>query len=132
VPNLVLHSGRELRAIATNTSGARQRSQSNELGCLVSGVCVARARRRNHRERRLRLQAHVGSHGRLPRSPPHAGPISGATSETNVDHLAQEAGVQPDEFADKVSRELPAAIDKATPEGVIPSVQKAASGAFDR
>ena len=58
--------------------------------------------------------------------------VKQAFGQDEIDQLAQEAGVQSDEFADKVSRELPAAIDKATPQGVIPSVPKAASGAFDR
>ena len=58
--------------------------------------------------------------------------VKQAFGQDEIDHLAQEAGVQPDEFADKVSRELPGAIDNATPEGVIPSAQKAASGAFER
>ena len=49
-----------------------------------------------------------------------------------IDRLAQEAGIQPDEFADQLSRNLPAAIDKATPQGVIPSGEKAATGAFNR
>ena len=58
--------------------------------------------------------------------------VKRAFGSDEIDHLAQEAGVHPDEFADTVSRELPGAIDRATPQGVIPSVQKAASGAFDR
>jgi uncharacterized protein YidB (DUF937 family) len=58
--------------------------------------------------------------------------VKQAFGQDEIDQLAVDAGVQPDEFADKVSRELPGAIDKATPQGVIPSVQKAASGAFDR
>ena len=58
--------------------------------------------------------------------------VKQAFGQGEIDQLALDAGVQPDEFADKVSRELPGAIDKATPQGVIPSAQKAASGAFDR
>jgi uncharacterized protein YidB (DUF937 family) len=60
------------------------------------------------------------------------GEVKQALGQDEIDRLAQEAGVQPDEFADKVSRELPGAIDKATPQGVIPSVEKAATGAFNR
>jgi uncharacterized protein YidB (DUF937 family) len=58
--------------------------------------------------------------------------VKQAFGADEIDRLAQEAGVQPDEFADQVSRKLPAAIDKATPQGVIPSVEKAATGAFNR
>ena len=58
--------------------------------------------------------------------------VKQAFGQDEIDRLATEAGVQPDEFADKVSRELPAAIDKATPDGTIPTREKAASGAFDR
>jgi uncharacterized protein YidB (DUF937 family) len=57
---------------------------------------------------------------------------SWAFGEDEIDRLAKEAGVQPDEYADQVSRELPGAIDKATPQGSIPSVEKAATGAFQR
>lgn len=52
--------------------------------------------------------------------------------QDEIDRLAKEAGVQPDEYADQVSRKLPGEIDKATPQGSIPSVEKAATGAFSR
>jgi uncharacterized protein YidB (DUF937 family) len=58
--------------------------------------------------------------------------VKQAFGQDEIDRFAQEAGVQPDEFADTVSRELPGAVDRATPQGSIPSVEKAASGAFDR
>ena len=58
--------------------------------------------------------------------------VKQAFGQDEIDHLAAEAGVKSDEFADKVSRELPGAIDKATPQGFIPSVEKAGTGAFDR
>ena len=60
------------------------------------------------------------------------GEVKQAFGQDEIDRLAHEAGVQPDEFADKVSRELPAAIDKATPQGVIPSGEKAGTGALSR
>ena len=58
--------------------------------------------------------------------------VKQAFGQDEIDRLAQDAGVQPDEFADQVSRELPDAVDKATPQGFIPSVDKAATGAFNR
>ena len=56
--------------------------------------------------------------------------VKHAFGQDEIDQLALDAGVQPDQLADKVSRELTGAIDKAAPQGVIRSVQKAASGAF--
>ena len=58
--------------------------------------------------------------------------VKKAFGQDEIDRLAEEAGVQSDEFADQLSRKLPAAIDKATPQGVIPSGEKAATGSFNR
>lgn len=58
--------------------------------------------------------------------------VKQAFGQDEIDRLAKEAGVQPDEYADRVSRELPGAIDKATPEGSIPSMEKAGTGSFQR
>jgi uncharacterized protein YidB (DUF937 family) len=52
--------------------------------------------------------------------------------QDEIDHLAAEAGVQPDESQTRCLASCPAAIDRATPQGVIPSVEKAGTGAFDR
>ena len=57
--------------------------------------------------------------------------VKQAFGQDEIDRLAADAGVQPDEYADNVARELPAAIDQATPQGTIPTPAKAGSGAFD-
>jgi uncharacterized protein YidB (DUF937 family) len=49
----------------------------------------------------------------------------------DVDEVARRDGVGPDEAADKLASELPNAVDRATPDGSIPSaddVKKALTG----
>jgi len=42
----------------------------------------------------------------------------------DVNEVAQRNGVDPDEAADKLANELPNAVDKATPDGSIPSADE--------
>lgn len=45
--------------------------------------------------------------------------IKQGLGEDEIDRLAQESGKSADEVADELSRELPTAVDKATPTGQI-------------
>jgi uncharacterized protein YidB (DUF937 family) len=56
--------------------------------------------------------------------------VKQAFGEDEIDRYAREAGVSSDEYADEVARELPRAVDTATPEGRIP--ETTASGAINR
>lgn len=47
--------------------------------------------------------------------------IKQGLGQDEIDRIAQKKGITPDEAADKLSRELPRAIDEATPNGQIPS-----------
>jgi uncharacterized protein YidB (DUF937 family) len=42
----------------------------------------------------------------------------------DVNEVAQRDGVTPDEAADKLANDLPNAVDKATPDGTIPSADE--------
>jgi uncharacterized protein YidB (DUF937 family) len=55
--------------------------------------------------------------------------------QDKIDEIAQTTGRSADEVADELSRELPRAVNAATPEGTIPSateLRKTISGTFSR
>ena len=50
--------------------------------------------------------------------------VKQALGQDEVDKVAQNAAVDADQAADEIARELPDAVDKATPEGRIPSLDE--------
>jgi uncharacterized protein YidB (DUF937 family) len=48
--------------------------------------------------------------------------IKQALGQDEVDQVAREAGVSSDQAADELARDLPNAVDKATPDGSIPGI----------
>ena len=61
--------------------------------------------------------------------------VKQALGPDEVQQVAQEAGVEPEEAAEALAKDLPGAVDKATPGGTIPGVdevKKRISGMFGR
>jgi uncharacterized protein YidB (DUF937 family) len=50
--------------------------------------------------------------------------VTQALGREQVNDLARDAGVEPDEAADELARDLPDAVDRSTPEGRIPSIDE--------
>jgi uncharacterized protein YidB (DUF937 family) len=50
--------------------------------------------------------------------------VKQALGPEQVNDLAREAGVEPDEAADALARDLPEAVDRSTPGGIIPSMDE--------
>jgi uncharacterized protein YidB (DUF937 family) len=53
-----------------------------------------------------------------------AGEVKQALGQDELDRVARETGVDADQAADELARELPSAVDEATPEGRIPSLDE--------
>jgi uncharacterized protein YidB (DUF937 family) len=56
--------------------------------------------------------------------PISADEVKQALGPDEVKQVADEAGVEPDEAAQSLANDLPGAVDKATPDGSIPSVDE--------
>jgi uncharacterized protein YidB (DUF937 family) len=50
--------------------------------------------------------------------------VKQALGQDEVDRVAQQAGVDAGQAADELARKLPAAVDEATPDGRIPSLDE--------
>ena len=71
--------------------------------------------------------------GKGENAPITAEQIKQTADPESLRRLADKAGVTVDEAADKLSKTLPGAVDKLTPDGVLPSdddVRKTVSGVF--
>jgi uncharacterized protein YidB (DUF937 family) len=73
--------------------------------------------------------------GKGENQPVSAEEVKQALGPDEVKQVADESGVDPDQAAQSLADELPKAVDEATPDGTIPSVdevKKALTGLFSR
>ncbi|MFJ5549418.1 YidB family protein [Streptomyces sp. NPDC093225] len=102
--------GALLGALLTSLGGAGTHGAgSNPLGALLDTL----------KEGGLGAQADswIGTGGNQEVTGPE---VAQALPYQALDHVAQQAGVSPEEAADELARTLPAAVDKLTPEGSVP------------
>ena len=56
--------------------------------------------------------------------PVSADEIKQALGPDEIERVARQEGIEPDQAAEKLASDLPGAVDKATPDGSIPGVEE--------
>jgi len=110
-----------LNWLQTGLGGA---SASGTAGTLINGGLTELLRRFEQSGQGGVAHSWVGNSPNQPISP---GDIERAAGADTLDELAEHAGVPRDQLLQRLSAELPQAVDQLTPQGRVPTKQEAAS-----